>query len=340
MRAHDLHVLTFLYPLALTFLYIMTPLTTQNRSITIPDPHAFFAVFSNHQATTNNKLFWKEQQQQGSSSKSRSFSGSGSGREEALPFAAFQLLQWSQYGEEMPKFETVSDDDDDDDMLKICKSDDEEREEERLLLEAPEEDEANDARMASITTSSEAGAEEEKSSSLLPEQKEPPGFKASLRPYQRQALYWMIQRENKDEAEEWSNQRLQLLRDLQSSTSSSTNKDNTNGPDGIVVIGSINSSKAIHCDTCGPVHVNLVRTNAPPISEAIHNEHHNHSDQEQPINHDHHHPLWERRYLASSNGQYAISFYVQPMLGLASPSRPPPPQPCRGGILADSMYVS
>jgi hypothetical protein len=273
----------------------------------LPDPAAFFQLFQDLQttkATATNKLFFGKQPSSSSSSLS-----SKKPKLNLLCEAAFGLLQWAQQGEPYefgvqvvattesedsePEPEELLDDDDDDTML--------EHEE-----KVPEW-----ARLEATTTQP-----------YLQEMDAPADFKAQLRPYQRQALWWMTQRESQTELEEWSQQQLQLLKDLASDTTD-TDVNVTTQPH------TSNNNHNIHCD-CGPVtvHININAATATEFAPAVVDNGTSPSLT---------HPLWERRYLANHDRTKAMSFYVQPLFGMAMASPPPPPQPCRGGILADSM---
>ncbi len=143
----------------------------------------------------------------------------------------------------------------------------------------------------------------------LQEMNAPANFKVQLRPYQQQALWWMTQREAQEELDESSRQQLELLEELLESSPAS-------------IFSSV--STPIQCD-CGPVQVDTTCSPAPPVVD-------------NGANPDLKHPLWERRYLTDGPTQTkAVSFYVQPLFCAAMASPPPPPRPCRGGILADSM---
>lgn len=137
----------------------------------------------------------------------------------------------------------------------------------------------------------------------------PDDFGCELRQYQKEALWRMMLQEQLGENEEATKIQLEVLRDLVSSNSKKS------------VINTSNSG--IQCD-CGPVLVKLEDCQAPAIEDNGSCAHLNH-------------PLWERRFLCSADRQRAVSFYVQPLFGLAVASTPSPPRTCRGGILADAM---
>jgi hypothetical protein len=159
----------------------------------------------------------------------------------------------------------------------------------------------------------------------------PFGFRKGiqLRPYQKQSLYWMTQREKKFGS--GRNQLLQLLHELASESSKTTNMGSTEDNEVCV----LESRKKISCD-CGPVMVDTNIIEAPPVANAltVNNADDSHSiGNEQELDH----PLWERRFLCNEQRTKALSFYVQPSFRNAAAEPPPPPLPCRGGILADSM---
>ena len=150
-----------------------------------------------------------------------------------------------------------------------------------------------------------------------------------LRPYQKQSLYWMTQREKKFGS--GRNQLLQLLHELASKSSKATNTGSMEDNE----VCALESRKEISCD-CGPVMVDTNLIEAPSAAKALTVYNVNHTDSigdEQELDH----PLWERRFLCNEQRTKALSFYVQPSFRHAAAEPPPPPLPCRGGILADSM---
>jgi SNF2 family DNA or RNA helicase len=248
--------------------------------------------------------------------------------------AAFRLLQWAQYGEEMEigreekgvKVEGISE----------------------MKLDASNgNNEEDDCSVASSTTkelyldTTEDGdyeelleSEEVKElnqlvakghSKSIPELSDPSGFKdgVTLRPYQRQALFWMCRREGmtyqqlnmEGEEEDINDEELQLLAELTAPENRSDMQ--------------IWGGKGIACD-CGPVVVEDedIATRAVPVADygkqAKHQAHV-------------HHPLWKRRFLATQDMRQVYAFYVNELLGIATSSPPNPPRQCVGGILADAM---
>jgi hypothetical protein len=263
-------------------------------SIWLPDPMTFFAIFD-------------EVRKSSSSSASMFFgkkAASKKSKSQGLPEAAFCLLQWAQHGETFD-FQSSSsnssdgDDDNDDQDNMVVQADDE--------LEASSgqglEDEVPEWAKSVAT---------DDSSKTLPEMDAPKSLKADLRPYQRQALYWMMQREEDSISSKDLKDQLKLLAELAPDKSSATSL-------------SPPANKSIHCE-CGPV---LVSKEATAKSPSV--------DGGNPESAQVSHPLWERRYIASHEMTETSSFYVQPLFGAATSSPPPPPKACRGGILADSM---
>jgi len=210
-----------------------------------------------------------------------------------LPEAAFDLLQWAEYGN-VPHFDSAPEAslnaNTDITMATSQEGDDAD-------IEWKEEDENDDNES---TMELETPMTSEWSASL-PLADEPAGFlNVSLRPYQKQALHWMWEREISGESRAELKERLDLLAELAGTTSQNSSND----------IGT--SNNPIVCD-CGPVQVH------------------------QTLRQSHHHPLWKCRYLATPDFQTIQPFYVNELLGVASLVSPQPPEPCSGGILADSM---
>jgi SNF2 family DNA or RNA helicase len=249
--------------------------------------------------------------------------------------AAFGLLQWAHHGETFDfqtaaaaAATTAATSSSSSTNSEGGSSDESGGEEEQVLMEdnedynpADDEEKAMDNALAKdIVVANNNSAVLE-----LKELEAPADFKVTLRPYQRQALWWMTQREGQEELEDSSRQQLELLEELVQSTSSTTN---TPQP----TTSSVSSTTPIHCE-CGPVQVDTTSIQAPAVLDALHYN----GDESSRSNPDLKHPLWERRYLTDSSQTKALSFYVQPLFGAAMATPPPPPRPCRGGILADSM---
>ena len=270
-------------------------------SVWLPDPAAFFQLFQGIESTTDaatSKLFF------GKAGKKKP--------QNALADAAFGLLQWAQHGESYDFAAPILVDDN-----SSSSSEEEEEEEEELLednVEHPTTEEEPHvpewtARLETTTAQP----------TQYQEMDAPKEFKPQLRPYQKQALWWMTQRESQTELEEWSRHQLQLLQELATSSSSSSTSSSSSSSD----VEILPPPQKVHCD-CGPVYVDASAISAPAVTD-------------NGTSPDLNHPLWERRYLASPDRDQALSFYVQPLFGMAVASPPPPPQPCRGGILADAM---
>jgi hypothetical protein len=268
--------------------------------------------------------------------------------------AAFLLLQWAEYGD-VPEFKRPEDDDTG--SKEIAKVDDEmmmpesgnssskntsthhERGQDSIDdIEMKEEDfekdgalpsEQNDKQQQALAGS--VVASNNPWSAQLPEAYDPVGFQdkhVSLRPYQKQALYFMLQREQAGESREEMEDQMQLLRDL--SNEQCNSKSPTNGTGGSSTSPSFaldrTNGTAITCD-CGPVLVvsDLAQTNSTSLDGTTH----------PPV---HHHPLWRRRFLASPCMTKTVAFYVNELLGVATHRPPQPPRPCIGGILVCASF--
>ena len=129
-----------------------------------------------------------------------------------------------------------------------------------------------------------------------------------LRPYQKQALYWMLQRESGDHDRNKLEKELTLLAELSRNASQQPIMDPP--------------KQDIVCEV-GPVRVSQSMAQKSCTIDGVEN----------PVNH----PLWQRRFLASADKTRAISFYVNELLGTASSKPPNPPRHCTGGILGDCM---
>jgi len=234
--------------------------------------------------------------------------------------AAFHLLQWAEYGdvpefpqpnqeEEKPAADTAdsAQNDDDDDNLQEMDEDD---------FEAASADTAQGLKLEGSVV-----VPEETAHANLDEMDDPVGLAehVTLRPYQKQALHFMMQRETSGESRKEIDQQLQLLQELSAeqrkkqmgSCSSSSSMD-------CFVV----QTKEIVCDI-GPV----------VVTEAGQKKSTTLDGQVNPVNH----PLWKRRFLAEPDFSRSISFYVNELLGVATFRPPEPPKPCSGGILGDAM---
>jgi SNF2 family DNA or RNA helicase len=227
------------------------------------------------------------------------------GQTTILQQAAFGLLQWAQNGETFDFSSNEEKERYEDDTVTPLVVDD--KEEEDYTVEVAD-DEAAIENDGLVTPQA-----------ILQEMDAPPDFKATLRPYQRQALWWMTQREAQNELEDSTKQQLELLEELvQKSTGGASSRSVSS-----LSTNHMSSSSPIHCE-CGPVQVDTSQIPAPAVGDPESNP-------------DMKHPLWERRFLTNPSKSKALSFYVQPLFGAAMACPPEPPRACRGGILADSM---
>lgn len=213
--------------------------------------------------------------------------------------------------------------------------------EENSIQDNPELDELN--QLVATTVSSEKGGggggggsnhrpKRASSTKPLPELSDPIGFKAGieLRPYQRQALYWMCRREgyvcDEMDTDNDNNGGGEMGGDMELLAELAGTMANNSDPSIVMMCG----SKAISCD-CGPVVVwdDNVASSSIPVADY---------GQSNPSQKTYiHHPLWRRRFLATDDLTTVYSFYVNELLGIASCIPPNPPKQCVGGILADSM---
>ena len=296
--------------------------------IYLPDPLKFLALLDpateTADPTKSSKFFFAK-----AATKNKNNNNNMTGRS-MLQQAAMGLLQWAQHGETF-HFETMTTTNAATSTGSNSTKNNDNGEEEVFMDETenynPEEAE-NDA------DNSELAKDLSKAvivSAPLQEMEAPTdgSFKASLRPYQRQALWWMTQREAQMESEESSRQQLELLEELLQSTSLSSSSSSSSSSSCHSSTTSSPPKSSIHCE-CGPVRVDTSNNPAPPIMDVLH-------PSPTMAHPDLKHPLWERRYLTNASKTKAASFYVQPIFGAAVASPPPPPRPCRGGILADSM---
>jgi DNA repair protein RAD5 len=280
-QVDDSFILKYGRAIIISDLFFFLP---SNISIYLSNPAAFFAIFDEVRASS-------------STAASLFFGKKAAGKRpklEALPEAAFSLLQWAQQGE-MFDFETLKAQDSSNDS------------EEEMVVQAEEElyatNNDNEDTVPEWAQSITAATENRKS---LPEMEGPETVKADLRPYQRQALHWMVQCEKEADTKDLQEQ-LKLLSELAADQSAFLE---------------VPPDTRIHCE-CGPV---LVSQDEATSCTAVNGDTCTTS-----------HPLWQRRYLASYDRKESKCFYVQPLFGVATAYPPQPPQPCRGGILADSM---
>jgi hypothetical protein len=251
-------------------------------SIFVQDPVAFFDLFENvtPEGSARSQFFGKDRPR-----KKGLF----------IAEAAFALLQWAQYGDD-PTFEPPTKDDESkdssDEEVEVMEEDD---------FEAEGEDKKDPPEWAKNVVNE---------GMRLPEACDPVGFKGNvvLRPYQRQALHWMLERESGSDNREELEKELTLLAELGRNASRLRPIEP--------------AEKDIVCEV-GPVRVSPSMATKCKTIDGVEN----------PVNH----PLWQRRFLASLDKENAISFYVNELLGVASSKPPNPPRHCVGGILADAM---
>lgn len=232
--------------------------------------------------------------------------------------AAFALLQWAQEGEKyiFPEAPPIDGDANGEALNGVGSSSDDEDEDENNVdnIVATVENEETPEWARSIAAATDDAVLPEfdaaKITTLLKN--------VELRPYQRQALNWMMQRElpPSESSQEDIQKQLKLLVELSASSSCAATNIESLRPENIDV----------HCE-CGPV---VVSPRAALSSRSILGD--DHDDASIAT-----HPLWQRRYLASYDRTQTMSFFVQPLFETGSAVPPQPPLPCRGGILADSM---
>jgi len=285
----------------------------------LKDPRAFFALFEDQSTSTKSSMYFSNQINQGNTNKmtldpSKMTTGE----------AAFAFLQWAEYGNlpEIPEFSAAAvakTTGDDSKINTTSSSSSDDSEEDDVILQ--EEDFAAEE-ISSDTQQPEwadsvNNAETDASKQQLPELDDPTGLDSSvtLRPYQRQALYWMMRREQEGESREELEKELELLSELASNQA----------PRHISASAASASQQGVFCD-CGPVLVSQVGKEMAKTLDGESN----------PVNH----PLWKPRYLAQPGMSAAILFYVNELLGIATCQPPAPPRQCSGGILAGEFTAS
>ena len=274
--------------------------------VSIVDPRAFFSLF--HEINTGsarNTYFGNVNAKK----KNRKV------HELDLGECAFNVLQWAHYGD-VPDFTPVVTDGDVKDENKMLEhqsnSDVDELVDDIVLDESEFEVEGKQEAWAARVV--EAASKDPLAD--IPEIPDPDGLTVTLRPYQRQALYWMWKRETDPSNRSVVEAELKLLSDL------ARNKAPKRPVHGIGIKGEEPQTADISCE-CGPV---LVSAAAAGKSTTIDGD-------IDPVTH----PLWQRRFLASDDLRSTLSFYVNELLDVASVRSPNPPKQCVGGIQADSM---
>jgi SNF2 family DNA or RNA helicase len=267
-----------------------------------------------------------------------------SGSNRTLIECAFQLLQWAQNGTPL------------EDLIELTSTTNTSDSEEEDGLDTPIEEDVDmtdpttqtDEEQAvpewaqAIVETGETSGTIKSSQEKWMEMETPDGMKVELRPYQKQALYWMVEREqspdlnlrtddNRSERmKTWKVEQIQLLKEL--AQSSDAPAEGQIQSDVYQQRSPKQNEHPIACE-CGPVRIDTDRVEAPSVVDMIEGTASSRSYSSPSLAH----PLWERRYLTNASLTNAYSFFVQPFLGKAMASPPPPPVPCRGGIIADEM---
>ena len=313
-----------------------------NLKIYLNDPLGFFELFHQCQDVSASR---SESSQFFGRKNGGTSSGAKKGKQYEVMEAAFRLLQWAERGEEIDygtednkgggvqvdlsemKDTHPSNGKRDDDMSSTSSTTKE------LLDNTTSDGDYEEEQLESSEEVNELNqlvANGKNSSKSIPELSDPIGFKGNvvLRPYQRQALYWMCRREGltlkqldlEGEEDVDTDEELTLLAELAESSHSFS----SHGSNDMQVWG----GAGIACD-CGPVVVEDEDISRPLIDYGK-------KVQEKKRNYVHH-PLWKRRFLATEDMTAVYAFYVNELLEIASASPPNPPRQCVGGILADAM---
>ena len=387
-------VVVALYTLSLyIYIYTTTNDVTTN-SVYIRHPQVFFSLFHDQaaQETSSSSALFLASKNKNNKTKSQRKQppSSTNNKKRTLTEIAFAFLQWAQYGKlaEVPEFtiptnqttKTMTkkndnrkttpndchnsmndnvkednnndeDDDNDDDVMM--------KEEDFDIVETNH-DNKNNKNALEVSTQQEQ--------QNLPEMDDPCGFVTgiSLRPYQRQALYWMRKREQKEQSQLELQKQWMLLSELTTTTRRRTcpvqeeqlddhhharqQDDEDKENPGTLLLWKTTRNQHVSCD-CSPVLVTPQgkRTARTLDGQLLYSTRHHCPEDEDRDEDDHqhdylddpddHHPLWKTRYLTTCQRDTVYVFYVNELLGVATCQKPTPPKPCRGGILADDMYV-
>jgi SNF2 family DNA or RNA helicase len=257
---------------------------------------------------------------------------------EGLSNAAFDLLQWSQY-DQLPTFRKPPNSDTGNTSKSLVTSPSTSNEnnfspsesKNNSIINADkasiiDDDDSKYEDVDNIDVYDESNSPEWAKSILdsnqtLPEEADPVMFTEtgiSLRSYQRQALYWMLQRErDEDGTSDGLKKQTELLSELLSTPSSTTNSSRV----------SLNDDESVVIDQRGqsPGPVKVTRTEALQ-STTIQGK------SNQIV-----HPLWQTRYLWDKSKNLLHSFYVNELMQTATCVPPNPPKQCVGGLLCDAM---
>lgn len=293
-------------------------------SVWIQNPPHFFAILDNSPVaatSTYSQQFFATEASTKAISKRKT--------KMTLMEVAFSLLEWAHYGR--PLAELIENYGGNENA--IMDSEEEEEEEDVMIVDESHEgivEFQNEEEMPEWAQDVVHG----KSPDMEDDEMDTPkGLQVELRPYQKQALYWMTQQEAKV-SNHWRSDQLQLLKELAQMTSQNKSPPNKSTPPR-------NSGLYIFCD-CGPVLVDVSSVSAPPVASIpvsyFETPHAGLKMLTTPKKKDDDtHPLWERHFLCNATKSHAVSYFVQPFLRRATSMSPPAPSPCRGGILADSM---
>ena len=272
-------------------------------TVYLTQPRRFFDCMMTDNATIETKTSqYFQQKTEESTRRGRSTKKSLSVKE-----AAFLLLQWAEYGDvpdfSVPENNKTTDetedqkpaamstpDDNDDDKVEVVELDNE------TLEEAASAE--GQALEGSVVNNNSAATHAD-----LPEMEDPLGFAdhVTLRPYQKQALHFMINRESAGESREEVELQLQLLQEL--SMAEQKKQNNNVGSASLARDGLALQTKEIMCDI-GPVMVNEQGQKKSMTLDGEVN----------PVNH----PLWKRRFLAEPDLSRTFCFYVNELLGMAT----------------------